>query len=76
MNINDSQVTARPTFFPLTTGEAYAFTDTFALAWIFTAALSAGLMVLSVNRFSLAAAGLSLALGGIWWTLTNLKRRR
>lgn len=76
MKVNDSQVTTRATLFPLSTAEAYAFTDSFALAWIFTATLSAGLMVLSVNRFSLAAAALSLALGFIWWTLTNLKRRR
>ena len=76
MNINDSQITPRQTLFPLTTGQAYDFTDTFALAWIFSAALSAGLMLLYANRFAIAAAAFSLALGAIWWVLTNLKRRR
>ena len=76
LNINDSQIVPRNTLFPLTTGEAYAYTDTFALAWIFSATLSAGLMVVSVNRYTVALAAMSLALGGIWRTLTNLKRRR
>jgi hypothetical protein len=76
MNINDSHIISRHTLFPLTTGEVYAFTDTFALAWIFSATLSAGLIAISVTRYSVVLAALSLALGVIWWMLTNLKRRR
>jgi hypothetical protein len=76
MNSDQPNIIRRPTLLPLTDGNAHNLTDTFALAWIFSAALSAGLLMLTVNRFTLAITALSLALAGIWWTLSHLKRRR
>jgi len=76
MDADNSNIIRRATLMPLSDGEAHELTDGFALAWIFSAVLSAGLLMLYTNRFTLAGAAFSLALGVIWWTLSHLKRRR
>jgi hypothetical protein len=76
MTPDNSSIIYRNTLFPMSDGEAHNLTDGFALAWIFFSALSAGLVTLDSNRFTLAVAAFSAALGGIWWTLSHIKRRR
>jgi hypothetical protein len=59
----------------ISVSERYArnITDGFALAWIFTTVLAGGLMLLSVNVFTLSLAAFAVMLGGIWWVLSNIK---
>lgn len=59
----------------LSEAEARNFTDAFALAWIFTGVLASGLLVLNTNLYTLLGVAFSVALGGIWWILSNIKRR-
>jgi hypothetical protein len=76
MDANNSKIIRRQSLIPLTDGWAHEIMDGIALAWIFSAALSSGLVILYANRFTVATVAFSLALGGIWWTLSHLKRRR
>ncbi|MFZ4816879.1 MAG: hypothetical protein ACOYL5_20250 [Phototrophicaceae bacterium] len=50
--------------------------DALALAWIFLAVLATGLLILDVNRFSIAASVVSVSLALSWWGITNLLKRR
>ncbi|MEO0565281.1 MAG: hypothetical protein AAF125_24455 [Chloroflexota bacterium] len=76
MNVEQSDIIRRETLFPMSEGEAHDFTDGLALSWIFSAALSAGLLMVVVTPLTTGMAAFSFALGGIWWTLSHLKRRR
>ena len=50
--------------------------DALALAWIFLAVLATGLLILDVNRFSIAASAVSVSLALSWWAITNVLKRR
>lgn len=68
---DDSNILQRNAITPI---DSYNLTDGFALAWIFFAALSTGLLMLNINPFTLALTAFSLSLAGIWWLLSHWRR--
>ena len=59
----------------VTDGLAHNLRDGFALAWIFSATLAAGLVMLYGSAATLLIALFSGMLGGIWWGLAHYRRR-
>ncbi|MEL6150498.1 MAG: hypothetical protein AAFV33_08455 [Chloroflexota bacterium] len=60
---------------PVSDGTAHNLRDGFALAWIFTATLAAGLVMLYGTVPTLFIALFSWMLGAIWWGLSHYRRR-
>ncbi|MEM6280855.1 MAG: hypothetical protein AAF787_01575 [Chloroflexota bacterium] len=60
---------------PVSVEVAHNLRDGFALAWIFSATLAAGLVMLYGTVATLLIALFSGMLGGIWWGLAHYRRR-
>lgn len=54
-------------------GDKRNLLDGFALMWIFTAVLAVGLLMLSINTYTLLFALFSGLLGLIWWRLSHIR---